>query len=74
MYLTLTYRKNLDAPDVTFLIEQSDDLIGWDPAIVADTTTVEADTDGDGTAETVKIRVDVNNVTKAFLRLSVSRP
>ncbi len=73
-YLTLTYRKNLDAPDLTWSFEASTTLAvdSWIAASVESDTLVDPDPDGDGSAELRKARVIISG-TKQFLRLKVTQ-
>lgn len=73
-YLTLTYRKNLDAPDLTYTIETITTLGAglWTAATVESDIVVTADPDGDGSAELRKARVALSG-DKQFLRLKVTQ-
>lgn len=71
-YLTLTYRKNLDAPDLTYTIETSTDLTTWSVATVESDTVITADLDGDGSSELRKARL-VRSGEKQFLRIKVTQ-
>ena len=70
-YLTLTYRKNLAADDLTYEVEVGTDLSGWDPL---GTTPVSATANGDGT-ETIVWRslTPVKNLVREFIRLKVAQ-
>ena len=72
-YLTLTFRRSLDAPDLTYTVESSADLSSWSTATLESTTVTNADVDGDGSAELVKVRVDITGQPKQFVRLKVSQ-
>lgn len=72
-YLTLTYRKNLDAPDLTYTIEMSTTLVSdsWTAATVESDTVTTADPDGDGSSELRKARIALSG-DKQFLRVKVT--
>jgi hypothetical protein len=71
-YLSLIYTKVLGATDLTYVVQQSSDLLTWSPA--SPTNVVLAD---DGVTQTIKAQVPIptvppNTPNKLFLRLSVS--
>jgi hypothetical protein len=69
-YLTLTYRKNMSATDVTYTVQATDSLAdnSWVPA-----TTVLSETDG-GSFWLVTVRDNVTYAgTRRFMRLQVSK-
>jgi len=69
-YLTLTYRKNKQAVDVTYTVQSSDSLNGiWAPAT---TVTSQAD-QGTYTVVTVRDTVPGSGYPHRFMRLQVSR-
>jgi hypothetical protein len=72
-YLTLRYRRNLNAPDLTYTIVSSTDLSTWHAATVESDTVDTADPDGDGSSEIRKVRVAFSEAEngKLFLRLKV---
>ncbi len=69
--LTLTFRRNLAAEDVTISIERSTDLIGWSPVAAE---LISALPNGDGT-ETVTYRLHSQVASRAreFIRLKVEQ-
>jgi hypothetical protein len=78
LYQTFRYRRNLDATDLTYVIEGADvldDPSAWQPLTIApaDETVVDPDVDGDGKVELVEVKVNVNDKTLHFLRLKAVR-
>jgi uncharacterized delta-60 repeat protein len=73
-YFTLSYRQNLAATDVSFVVQVSSNLVTWleGPAY---TTLVDVVNNGDGT-QTVRQRsnVPVGSVSPQFLRLKITSP
>ena len=69
-FLTLTYAR-LVAPstDITYTVEESDDLVSWSTATTQDEIVA---TSGD--LETVKAKIDIGAATHLFARLRVTRP
>jgi len=69
-FLTFTYSRLL-VPDteLTYTVEQSDDLVTWTIATTQDEI---LSTTGD--IETVKAKIDTGNATHLFARLKVTRP
>ncbi|MDB4463903.1 hypothetical protein N9037_02905, partial [Akkermansiaceae bacterium] len=69
-YLTLTFQRNLAASELTFTVELSDDLTGWNdntaiPVSVAN--------NGDGTATEVwRAPLPLNDDSSQFVRLRVT--
>lgn len=66
--LALTYRIERTRTDLTVEVEESTDLITWNPASVSSTATVS----DNGSIRTYKAKVPVNGEEKKFLRLRVS--
>ncbi len=78
LYQTFRYRRNLEATDLTYVIEGAevlDDLIAWQPLTIAptDETVVDPDVDGDGKVELVEVKVNVTGFNLHFLRLQAVR-
>jgi hypothetical protein len=67
--LSLTYRKNVAATDVTYTVLQSDDVAGWTPA-----TVTEQILSDDGSTRVIKASITTGSATEKFLRLKVTRP
>lgn len=67
--LSLTYRKNLAATDLTYAVLQSDDVTGWTPATVSEQILSD-----DGTTRVIKATITTGGAAKKFLRLRVTRP
>jgi parallel beta-helix repeat protein len=77
-WLTFTYRHNLKAQDLTYEILVSEDLQTWSVLNVDEISTffetVEANPDGDGSSELLKVRTAVSSSSnKLFLRLRVQK-
>lgn len=76
-FLVLTHRRNLRADDIDIFVESSNDLMSWerldsDHASVTETI-IDADVDGDGSAESVETRVLVSpGFERMFLRVNAS--
>ncbi|MDB4541869.1 lamin tail domain-containing protein [bacterium] len=68
-YLTLTFRRNLTASELTFSVELSDDLVGWDNNSAVPVSSTD---NGDGTATEVW-RAPLPSATdsRQFVRLRV---
>ena len=66
--LTLTYQLERTHTDLTVEIEESTDLIAWNPAVVSSTTTVS----DSGSIRTYKAKVPLSGAEKKFLRLKLS--
>jgi hypothetical protein len=68
-YLTLTFRRNLAASELTFSVELSDDLVGWDNNSAVPVSSTD---NGDGTATEVW-RAPLPSATdsRQFVRLRV---
>ena len=72
-YLTLTYDRRLDAPDLTYSIQASDDLVGWTTPAAIEQVSV---TPLSSTVERVTVR-DTSALTtgaRHFLRLKITTP
>ncbi len=72
-YLTLTYRRNKEATDVTWMVEACDNVRAgdWDTTGLVQ---VSATDEGDYWQITVRDAVPISNAGCRFLRLHVSRP
>ena len=66
--LTLTYQLERTRTDLIVGIEESTDLITWDPATVSSTATVS----DNGSIRTYKAKVPLNGADKKFLRLKLT--
>ena len=66
--LTLTYRRNLLAPDLTYLVQKSTDISDWQPAF----PTEEILSD-DGGVQVIRAHVSVGNNAATFLRIRVTK-
>jgi glucose/arabinose dehydrogenase len=69
-YLTLTYTRTLNAPNLTYTVEASTDLVAWSPAGVVTLSVVP-----EGARERVTVRDAVlgSSSARRFLRLNVTR-
>jgi hypothetical protein len=70
----LLFRRNLDATDLMFWIEFSDDLTSWTRMPIADTTTriVDPDVTGDGSTQLVGVELPYGpGIERQFVRLVV---
>ena len=65
--LSLTYRQNDAATDVSFVVEQSTDLLNWTPATPTTTTL-----SNDGSTSLIKATVPVGTAQVLMLRLRVT--
>ena len=71
-FITFTYRRRSDAPDVSYLIEVSSDLRTWDPT--AGFPGLEETDHGDGTKSiTVRSNFTVGSEKTKYVRLKVAR-
>jgi hypothetical protein len=69
-YLTLTFRRNLAASELTFTVELADDLTGWNNNTAVPVSTTDH---GDGTATEVwRAPLPLNNDSSQFGRLRVT--
>jgi hypothetical protein len=66
--LALIYQLERTRTDITLEVEESSDLITWDPAPVSSTTTVS----DNGSIRTYKAKVPQNGAEKKFLRLKLT--
>lgn len=66
--VTLTYQMERTRTDLTIQVEESTDLVTWQSANIASTSTV---TDN-GTIRTLKVRVPMDGAGKKFLRLHIT--
>jgi len=78
VFQLIRYRRNLEATDLTYVIEASDDLDdpnGWAALAIdpADETVIDPDVEGDGSVELVEVRVNVTGKPQQFLRLQAVR-
>jgi hypothetical protein len=67
-FATLTYTK-LSIPEVSYVIEQSDDLQTWSTSSTIDETVSTS-----GSSAVIKARIDVTNKSRLFLRLRTAQP
>jgi hypothetical protein len=67
-FATLTYTKLL-IPEVSYVVEQSDDLQTWSAA-----NTIDETVSSNGSSAVIKAKVDVTNKSRLFLRLRTSQP
>ena len=69
-YLTLTFRRNLAASELTFTVELSGDLTGWNSNTAIPVSTTDH---GDGTATEVwRAPLPLNSDSSQFVRLRVT--
>ncbi len=78
LYQTFRFRRNLEATDLTYVLEGADvlgDPSAWEPLTIApaDETVVDPDVDGDGKVELIELKVNINDKTRHFLRLEAVR-
>lgn len=66
--MTLTYQLERTRTDLTVEIEESTDLITWNPATVSSTATVS----DNGSIRTYKAKVPLDGADKKFLRLKLT--
>ena len=70
-FLTIKFHKNLAASDVTYVVELSDNLNGWNSG-VTETVHVSSERNGDGTStETHRSQVAITGLTRKFIRVRV---
>jgi hypothetical protein len=70
-FLTFTYsRLIVPTSEVTYTVQQSDDLVSWVTATVAEEDPVSSG----GDVERVRAKIDIGTSTTLFLRLQVTRP
>ena len=67
--ITLTYRKNLFASELTYLVQKSSDVATWSPA-----TPTEEILSDDGNVQVIRASVPVSAAPAKFLRIHISRP
>ena len=67
--LSLTYRFNLLAPDLTYVVQKSTDAANWQPALPVNEIVSD-----DGTVRVIRAHIPVVGEPAAFLRLQVTRP
>ncbi len=67
--LSLTYRLNLLAPDLTYVVQKSSDAANWQPALPVNEVVSD-----DGAVRVIRSRVSIGSEPAAFLRLQVTRP
>jgi lysophospholipase L1-like esterase len=77
-WLSLTFRRNERAADLTYTVRSSTDLVGWTDLVPDGLTVVEevvdSDPDGDGSSILKRVRIKLaSNQNKLFLRLQVNR-
>ena len=66
-FVTLTYIKLL-IPEVSFIVEQSDDLQTWTTASTIDETVSTS-----GSSAVIKAKIDVTNKSRLLLRLQTAQ-
>lgn len=70
-HLTFRFRRNLNAADISVVVESSEDLSGW-VEVVALPTVVDSDVDGDGNAELLEVTIAAEpDEVRRFARLKV---
>jgi hypothetical protein len=67
--LTFTYRKINNAPGLTYLVEQSSDLVDWTPASAQNQVTSTR-----LNIDTVATTVNIGSANSLFLRLKITQP
>ncbi len=67
-FLTLTYTKVTTATDINYAVEQSINLLSWDPA-----NSIDEIVSTNGNVQTIRAKVDIGAATRLFLRLRVTR-
>ena len=67
--ITLIYRRNLLAPDLTYVVQKSSNVSIWEPAL----PTEEILSDN-GSVRTIRARVPIGPAGAKFLRIEVRRP
>ena len=67
--LSITYRRNLLAPDLQYVVQKSTDASDWMPA-----SPVEEVLSDDGSVRVIRATIRVGGDTAAFLRVRVARP
>jgi hypothetical protein len=67
-FVTLTYTK-LSIAEVSYVVEQSDDLLTWTSASTIDDTVSTS-----GSSAVVKAKIDVTNKSRLFIRLRTLQP
>ena len=65
--MSITYRRNLFAPDIAYLVQKSSDFSDWQPALA-----IEEVLSDDGSVRLIRARVPVGSDGAAFLRLRVT--
>ena len=77
-WVTLTFRQNARAADLTYTVEATNDLVQWTDLVPNGQTVVDEvvdpDPDGDGSAILKRVRIKLTaDQNKEFLRLEVNR-
>lgn len=67
--ITLTYRRNLLATDLDYLVQEASDFTDWQPANPTDEILSD-----NGTVRVIRAHVLIDAATAKFLRLHISRP
>ena len=67
--LSLTYRFNLLAPDLTYVVQKSTDAANWQPALPVDEIISD-----NGAVRVIRAHVPIGGEASTFLRLRVTRP
>ncbi len=74
-YLTASYSRRISAPDITYYVDVSSDLVTWNSGS-AYTTDESVTADGNSVTETVKVRIlsSTDQNPRMFVRLRISQP
>jgi len=74
-YLTLTYTRPISATDITYTAEVSSDLNLWNSGPVY-TALLSVNNNSDGITQTVAVQslLPINNTSRQFIRLKVTKP
>ena len=67
-FVTLTYSKVTTATDLTYVVQQSSDLVAWQTANAQSQVLAT-----NGNVQTIKAKVDIGTQSQLFLRLQVTR-
>jgi hypothetical protein len=67
-FLTLTYTKLVNVPELSYTVEQSTDLLSWTIASTIDETISTS-----GRTAIVKSKVDITGLTALFLRVRATQ-
>lgn len=72
-YLTLTYRKNIQATDATVEVQTCTDLISW-ATVTPDIGPAQIGTDGSTGDPIIQVGAKCASIPKMFIRLKVTVP